>query len=231
MRPRSDGAELQARNDFSRDLETNAFIQAMDICSQESTVPMPETTAQSRWYAVHTRSRHEKAASEQLRCRDLETFLPLYQATHRWRNGDHRVSMPLFPGYTFVRIAVGDRLKVLKVPGVVRLVGFNGIATPLEDREVEGLRSALASSVRAAPHPYLTIGRRVRITAGPLTGCEGILVRRKGSWRVVLSINLIQRSVLVDLGVNEVGPARQQPASSLRPSNETYFRWSVSDRG
>jgi transcription antitermination factor NusG len=164
-------------------------------------------TWEPRWFAVHTRSRHEKSASEQLRCREVETFLPLYQSTRRWRNGDHDVQLPLFPGYTFVRIALKDRLQVLKVPSVVRLVGFNGTPVPLEDQEVEGLRSALASGVNAAPHPYLTVGRRVRITAGPLNGHEGILVRRKGALRVVLSIDLIQRSVLVDLGAYELEPA------------------------
>jgi transcription termination/antitermination protein NusG len=160
-----------------------------------------------RWFAVHTRSRHEKSASEQLRSREVETFLPLYQSTRRWRNGDHNVQLPLFPGYTFVHIPLKDRLHVLKVPGVVRIVGFNGAPVPLEDEEVEGLRSALASGIKAAPHPYLTVGRRVRITAGPLNGQHGILVRRKGALRVILSITLIQRSVLVDLGINELEPA------------------------
>lgn len=157
-----------------------------------------------RWFAVHTRSRHEKSASEQLRSRQVETFLPLYKSTRRWRNGDHDVQLPLFPGYTFVHIPLKDRLHVLKVPSVVRLVGFNGVPVPLEDQEVEGLRCALASGVGVAPHPYLTAGRRVRITAGPLNGQHGILVRRKGALRVIISIELIQRSVLVDLGINEL---------------------------
>jgi transcription antitermination factor NusG len=156
-----------------------------------------ETNFEPRWFAVHTRSRHEKSASEQLRCREVETFLPLYQSTRRWRNGDHDVQLPLFPGYTFVRIPLKDRLHVLKVPGVVRLVGFNGTPVPLEDREIEGLRCALGSGVKATPHPYLTIGRRVRITAGPLAGRQGILERMKNSAEVVLSIDLIQRSILV----------------------------------
>lgn len=167
----------------------------------------PENSLVLRWFAVHTRSRHEKSASEQLHHREIETFLPLYRCTRRWQNGDHEVHLPLFPGYTFVRIALRDRLRVLKVPGVVRLVGFNGIAAPLEDQDVEGLRRALAAGVKAAPHPYLTVGRRVRITAGPLNGHEGILVRRKGALRVVLSIDLIQRSVLVDLDAHELEPA------------------------
>jgi len=162
---------------------------------------------QPRWYAVHTRSRHEKSVSRQLVGREIETFLPAYQAVHRWRNGRHRVELPLFPGYTFVRIALVDRLEVLKVPGVVRLVGFNGMPTPLDDGEIESLRRALLGGVGATPHPYLRVGRRVRITAGPLTGREGILVRRQGTSRVVLSIDVIQRSILVDVEADSLALA------------------------
>jgi transcription antitermination factor NusG len=151
------------------------------------------------WYAAYTRSRHEKFVADQLQRKQIETFLPLYETLRRWKNGDHRVQLPLFPGYAFVRIALRDRMEVLKVPGVVRLIGFNGTPTALEDEEVESLRRALAAGVRGAPHSYLTVGRRVRITAGPLTGLEGILLRRKGNCRVVLSIDLIQRSMLVDV--------------------------------
>ncbi|HZT70966.1 MAG TPA: UpxY family transcription antiterminator [Terriglobia bacterium] len=161
----------------------------------------------ARWYAAYTRSRHEKTVAHQLTSKGIETFLPLYETVRRWKNGDHRVQLPLFPGYAFARIELDDRLAVLKVPGVVRLVGFNGTPVPLEDAEVEGLREMLASGVRAVPHPYLTEGRRVRITAGPLAGREGILVRRKGAVRVVISIDLIQRSVLVDLDASELEPA------------------------
>lgn len=161
-----------------------------------------------RWFAVHTRSRHEKSASEQLRCREIETFLPLYQSTRRWQNGDHDVQLPLFPGYTFVHIYSKDRLQVLKTPGVVRLVGFNGTPVPLEDREIEALRCALALGVKVAPHPYLTIGRRVRVTAGPLNGYEGVLLRRRGEQRVVLSIDLIQRSILLIIEASALEPAQ-----------------------
>ena len=170
-----------------------------------------------RWYAAYTRSRHEKSVADLLECKQIETFLPLYTTIRRWKNGDHRVELPLFPGYAFVRIALRNRLHVLKVPGVVRLVGFDGTPTPLDswskyasvvdDEDVERLRGALSAGVKAAPHPYLTVGRRVRVTGGPLTGREGILLRRKGAVRVVLSIELIQRSILVDLDGGALEPA------------------------
>ena len=161
----------------------------------------------SFWFAAHTRSRHEKMVSEQLRGRQIETFLPLYFTMRRWKNGDPAVELPLFPGYTFVRIAVENRLEVLQIPGVVRLVGFNGMPAPLEEQEVESLRRALSAGVTASPHPYLTVGRRARITAGPLAGREGILIRRKGATRIVVSVALIQRSILVDVAADSLEPA------------------------
>jgi transcription termination/antitermination protein NusG len=169
---------------------------------------MPAVYFEPQWYAAWTRSRHEKSVAEQLERKSVETFLPVYETVRKWKNGRHRVALPLFPGYAFVRIALRDRLEVLKVPGVVRFVGFNGAPAPLDDEEIEALRRAMALGVRAEPHPFLTVGRRVRITAGPLAGYEGILVRRKGSLRVVLSIDLIQRSILVQTDAGSLEPAR-----------------------
>jgi transcription termination/antitermination protein NusG len=174
--------------------------------AQTSGANMVDTSFDVRWYAVSTRSRHEKSVGDLLQRKQIETFLPLYETIRRWKNGDHRVQLPLFPGYAFVRIALMDRLHVLKVPGVARLVGFGGTPVSLEDKEIEGLRQALATGVKAAPHPYLAVGRRIRISAGPLAGHEGILVRRKGESRIVLSIDLIQRSVLVYVDADWLEP-------------------------
>jgi transcription antitermination factor NusG len=179
----------------------------MSLSHQVTSGVVTDNGHEPRWYAAYTRSRHEKSVADLLQRKQLETFLPIYETMRRWKNGDHRVQLPLFPGYTFVRIALRDRLEVLKVPGVVRLVGFNGMPTALEDNDVESLRRALSAGVRAAPHPYLAVGRRVRITAGPLTGREGILVRRKGAVRVVLSIDLILRSILVDVDADAMEPS------------------------
>jgi transcription antitermination factor NusG len=161
---------------------------------------------QPRWYAAYTRANHEKRVREQLEERSVESFLPLHETMRRWKDRRMRLQLPLFPGYVFVRMAPVDRLRVLQVPSVVRLVGFNGYLSPLSDEEIEGLKKSLASGMRAEPHPFLTTGRRVRIKAGPLEGREGILIRRKGSLRVVLSIELIQRSIIVDVDVADVEP-------------------------
>lgn len=124
----------------------------------------------------------------------------------RWKDRRVRLQLPLFPGYVFVRLALRDHLKVLQVPSVVRLVGFGRMPTPLADEEIESLRRALTGGLRAEPHPYLKVGRRVRIVTGPLAGREGILKRWKGDLRVVLSTDLIQRSILVDVDPSSVVP-------------------------
>jgi transcription antitermination factor NusG len=157
-----------------------------------------------KWYAAYTFANHEKRVQEQLELRSIVSFLPLYETVRRWKDRRVHLQLPIFPGYVFVQLALQDRLQVLQVPGVVRLVGFNGQPTPLPDEEIEGLKNGLASDVLVEPHPYLTVGRRVRIKAGPLEGREGILLRKKGSFRVVLSIELIQRSVVVDVDIADV---------------------------
>jgi len=112
--------------------------------------------------------------------------------------------LPLFPGYLFVRIALRDRLQVLEIPSVARLVGFNGAPAPLPGGETEALKVGLEGGLHVVPHPYLKVGRRVRIIAGPLAGFEGILLRKKNEQRFVLSVDLIQRSVLLDIDAASV---------------------------
>ncbi len=169
-----------------------------------------------RWYAAYTRAQHEKRVAQYLEQCAVESFLPVYEAVHRWKDRKMRLQLPLFPGYVFVRLALCDRLQVLRVPSVVRLVGFNGAPTALAECEVESLRNALTNGVRAEPHPYLRVGRRVRITAGPLAGREGILKRWKGDFRVVLSTELIQRSILVDVDASAVVPVERRSEKSLQ---------------
>jgi transcription antitermination factor NusG len=158
------------------------------------------------WYAAYTCANHEKRVATELEMREVEHFLPLYSSVRRWKDRRVRLEFPLFPGYVFVRLALRDRLRVVQIPSVVRLVGFNGLPTALPDSEMEIMRSGLSQSLRAEPHPFLTVGRRVRITGGPFAGLEGILQRKKGNLRVVVSLELIQRSVVVDVDVADVLP-------------------------
>jgi transcription antitermination factor NusG len=164
-----------------------------------------------RWYAVYTCAHREKNIAEQFGQRSIEQFLPLYEAVHRWKDRRVRLQLPLFPSYVFVRIALGDQLKVLKTPGVVRLVSFNGRPVPLPELEISALQRGLSSGLRAEPHPGLTTGRRVRIKAGPLCGLMGKLVRRKENYRIVISVDSINRSILCEVSLEDVEAAGSAP--------------------
>lgn len=180
------------------------------------------------WYAVYTSANHEKRVAAHFEGRGVQHFLPLYQTVHRWKDRRMRLALPLFPSYIFVHVALRERLCVLEVPGVVRLVGFGDHAAPLPAGEIEVLRNGLSGELNAQPHPYLTAGRRVRITNGPLAGMEGILMRKKSNFRLILSINLIMRSIVVDVDVADIrpldtvkGPQKNNPAeltSVARPA-------------
>ncbi len=167
-----------------------------------------------QWFAAYIHTRHEKSIARQLEERCIERFLPLYETTHRWRNGRHKVQLPLFPGYIFVRIPACERLKVLQVPGVGYIVGTLGVPTPLPLQDIERLRNALRSGVVAQPFPYLTAGTRVEIRSGPMQGLVGILRRRCGQFRVVISVDLIMQSIAVEVDACDVAPIR--PLSSHR---------------
>jgi transcription antitermination factor NusG len=169
---------------------------------------LPADFRTTRWFAAYTCANHEKRVREQLERRRVESFLPVYESVRRWKDRRVRLELPLFSGYIFVRIAPADRLQVLEVPGVVRIVGFNGQFTALPDEEIESLKRGLASGVRAEPHPFLTVGRRVYVTRGPFEGRQGILLRKKGQFRLLLSIELIQRSIVVDVDALDVEPMK-----------------------
>lgn len=156
------------------------------------------------WFAAYTSARHEKRVAEHLRQREVESFLPLYEALHRWKNGRHRVQLPLFPGYVFVHLALREKLRVLQVPGIVELVSFNGVPAALPDAEIETLRNALSAGLPAEPYPFLRVGSRVEICRGPLQGLSGILLRRQGQLRVVLSVEMIMRSIVVEVEASDV---------------------------
>jgi transcription termination/antitermination protein NusG len=172
---------------------------AITMVIQAGYPEMPPSFHEPRWYAAYTSANHEKRVAEQLVRSSVENFLPLYQSVRRWKDRRVQLRLPLFPGYLFVRLALRDRLLVLRVPGVAKLVGFNGAPAPLRQEEIDALRTSLASGVRAEPHPYLKVGRRVRVRAGPLGGLEGILVKKKNRARFVVSVELIQRAMAVEI--------------------------------
>jgi len=175
----------------------------------------PEVTAAGEfswnWFAAYTLSHHEKRVAAVLAGRQIEAFLPLFAALHRWGNRcDKSLQLPLFPNYVFVRIVPRERIRVLQVPGVLSLVGFGGKLAALPDLQIQALRSGIGQR-RLDPHPYLVVGERVRIKAGAMSGLEGVLVRRKNNLRVVLALDVIMQSVAVEVDAFdlEIAPKRQ----------------------
>jgi transcription antitermination factor NusG len=162
--------------------------------------------AEPRWYVAQTCCHHEKRVAQQFASRGIEHFLPLYEKVSRWKDRRVRLQLPLFPGYIFVRMPLRERLRALEISSVACLVGFGGAATPMADFEMDALLKGLASQLRAEPHPYLKVGRRVQIKSGPLMGLEGILIRKKGSLRFVVSVDLIQRSVATEVDIADIDP-------------------------
>src|SRR6516225_1498796 len=161
--------------------------------------PERDTAAELQWYAAYTSANHEKRVAQQLTWRSVEHFLPVYESVRRWKDRRVRLQLPLFPGYVFVRLALRDRLRVLAVPGVARLVGFDGcpMAVPAED--IEAIRACLEGRRDVQPHPYVPCGQRVQVLSGPLAGLSGIAVRQKNRTRFVVSFDVLERSVSVEL--------------------------------
>jgi transcription antitermination factor NusG len=168
--------------------------------------PFPTAERPPHWYAVYTSPRHEKRVREHLEHRRVECFLPLFRSLRRWKNGCKvQVELPLFSGYLFVNIPKSERVRVLDVPGVLSFVGPKGEPARLSDFEIDTLRSGLHLQ-KFEPYRGLAIGRRVRIHAGPLQGLEGTLVRNAKGVRVVITVDLIQQSVAVELDADAVEP-------------------------
>jgi transcription antitermination factor NusG len=172
----------------------------------DQAAPLPSEDLDQRWYAVQTCANHEKRVAQQLGRRAVEVYLPQYASVRKWKDRRVRLDLPLFPGYVFVHLALSNRLQVLQTPSVVRIVGFGGRAVSLPEKEIEALRQGFAKEVRVEPHPYVQIGKRVRVKTGPLQGLEGILVRKRKVSRFVISLDLIMRSVAVEFDVADLQP-------------------------
>ncbi len=163
---------------------------------------------QPQWYAVQTRSRHEKKVILQTQEKGICTFLPMPTEVHRWSDRKKRVQVPLFPGYVFVRIdsSVEARIAVLRTVGVVRFVGIQGHALPIPDKQIEDVRALVDHNIPCTVHPYLRVGQRVRVSGGCLDGVEGIFVTQNSDKSLIVSIELIQKSVAVRIAGYDVQP-------------------------
>lgn len=155
--------------------------------------------SQPEWYALRTRSRHEKMVSEQLTLQGIENFLPVVKRTHKWSDRMKEVEVPLFSGYSFVRIVLSsrDRLRVLQAHGVAGFVGINGAGTAIPDNQIRDIQTVLQSNVPFEEHPFPKVGQRVRIRGGCLDGVEGVLAAQNGDQSLSISIEPIQRSLSI----------------------------------
>ncbi len=166
------------------------------------------------WFALLVRTRFETGVAEFLGGSGYEWFLPIYKSRRRWSDRAKVVQLPLFPGYLFCRFDYQHRLPILKTPGVMQIVSFNRMPTPVKDEEIRSIQALVASGLPNQPWPYLAVGDRVRIEAGPLRGVEGILTSHKGEHRLVLSVTLLQRSVAVEIDSAMVTPLRTSQSVS-----------------
>jgi transcription antitermination factor NusG len=161
--------------------------------------PLGFAKQEPSWYAVHTMARHEKRIAAQFEEMSVCTFLPLLHQVHTWSDRRKVVEIPMFSCYAFVHMVqtVEERLKVLRTPGVLGFVGSERQGTPIPDEQIESLRKAISEKLRCLPHPFISVGKRVRICGGSLNGVEGILMRQGADQSLIISVELLQRSVSI----------------------------------
>ena len=159
------------------------------------------------WFALTVKPRYEKAVARALRGKNLEEFLPLYRQDRAWSDRVKAVEFPLFSGYVFCRFSYADRFAVLNTPGVTAILGAGAIYAPIPDDEIAAIRTVVNSGLRARPWPYLVPGQMVRIESGPLAGVRGTVLRNKGVTCVVVTVELLQRSIAAEVDRGAVQPA------------------------
>ena len=158
------------------------------------------------WYAIWTRSRHEQVVREQVERKGLEAFLPTITRWSRWKDRKKKIDWPLFPGYCFARFDARERLPVLKCPGVVGIVSFDGEPAPVPDLEIDGIRRLVATDLQYDPCPLIREGMVVEVTHGPLKGVVGRLTRKGSHARLILAVDLIGQAVSVEVDAADVRP-------------------------
>jgi transcription antitermination factor NusG len=156
------------------------------------------------WYALRIRPNHERLSAAALGAKGYEQYLPVFRSRRRWSDRVIDIEQPLFPGYIFCRFDAKKRLPILTSPGVVSVVGFGNEPVPIPESEIQAVQAILRSGLGAEPCPFLREGQRIRIRRGAFEGMEGILLKKKSEWRIVVSISLLQRSVSVEIDRHEI---------------------------
>ncbi len=173
-------------------------------------MPIPKSDlnicGDSPWWALYTRHQHEKSVAEMLSNKGFDVFLPLYDSMRRWKDRNKLLSLPLFPGYVFVRGGLTRKLQVVSTPGVHMILYRGEQVAIIPDVEIQAIRAAVDGHYRVEPHPFLKCGDRVRVIRGSLEGVEGILARKKNYVRLVLSVEMLAQSVAVEVNASDVEP-------------------------
>jgi transcription antitermination factor NusG len=177
----------------------------------QPTIDAGSVRPDARWYAVQTSPRHEKKVSAELTAKELECFLPTISTLRQWSDRQCSIAEPLFAGYVFVRLAAlsSERIKLLRTNGVVGLVGARGIGTPIPEEEILSIRKILEAGTPVSSLPYLSVGQRIRVRGGALDGLEGILQSIKGDQSLVVSVELIQKSISMTISGYQFEPVRE----------------------
>ena len=156
------------------------------------------------WYAIHTRSRHEKVVLDELVRKEIEAFLPTVTRWSRWKDRKKKIDWPLFPGYCFARFEVSSSLAVLKCTGVIAIVSIEGRPVPIPAEEIEGVRKLVSSDLQYDPCPLIKEGSIVEVVSGPLRGVTGRLIRKGAHARLVLSVDAIGQGVSVQVDAADI---------------------------
>jgi transcription antitermination factor NusG len=174
------------------------------LTTQDSDFNMCDETG---WWALYTRHQHEKAVADMLSAKGLEVFLPLYESTRLWKDRKKTLPMPLFPCYVFVKGGPNHRLQVVTTPGVHMILSNGENVAIIPEADIQAIRATVEGPFHVEPHPFLKCNERVRVKRGPLVGVEGILVRKKNLYRLVLSVEMVAQSVSVEIDAADVEPA------------------------
>jgi transcription antitermination factor NusG len=179
--------------------------------------------AAPRWYVAYTYPRHEKAVADQVQLRSVETFLPTYTVKSQWKDRRVQLELPLFAGYVFTRMTVRERVKVMSVPSVIRILSYRGMPVPIGDAEIDALRMCVANGAKFEPHAYIAVGDRVRVREGAFEGLEGVVVRRSNQCKLVVSLSLIHQSVALEVepGSLEIVKAMNLAATGQRTNRQS----------
>jgi transcription antitermination factor NusG len=193
----------------------------------ESMATAESQSCDASWYALYTRHQHEKMADQILTNKGFKTFLPLYATTHNWKDRTKALSLPLFPCYVFLKGGIERRLQILTTPGIYGLVSSAGQPAAIPAIEIEAIRRVVESGTRVEAHPYLKCGNWVRVKCGPLTGIEGILVRKKNVSRLVLSVEILGTAAAIEVAafqVETVNAPRPRDSSAASGAGSRYTR-------